>query len=666
MKMKNEMKIEINIKDITITDNFWSKYIRLVKDEMIPYQWNVLNDEADIKIDAERDDDSIPIEKSHAIENFKIAAGLKSGHHYGYVFQDSDVYKWLEAVSYSLINDSNSELENIADGVIDLIGLAQQKDGYLDTYFTIDDKERMFKRLLESHELYCAGHFMEAAAAYYSVTGKRKIIDIACNLADCINRYFGPEESKIHGYDGHEEVEIGLAKLYSVTKDKKYLELSKYFLYERGKDSNFLKDQLKDDNNKTFILPGMEKLPQKYFQVHQPILKQETAEGHSVRLMYMCTAMADIAYLTNDKEMLEACTKLWNNITSKRMYITGGIGSTVIGEAFTFDYDLPNDTMYCETCASVGLIFFAFSMLKNEPLSLYGNVMERSLYNSTISGMALDGKHFFYVNPLEVDPVASENDPGKSHVKVTRSEWFGCACCPPNLARTLTSLGKYIYTTLNNTIYTHLYMSNEVDILINNNKVSIKQETNYPWAGGIKFSLNIEKSSNFSMAFRIPDWCYSYSVKVNDEKAEYRIINGYISILRDWNTSDTIEIQLDMEIQEIVANPNIKDDLGKVAIQRGPFIYCLEQVDNGENLHLIKLLKSSRYEYEFDSELLGGVGKIKTKAKKLIIDDSWEGQLYRSDKKSHVYEECEITFVPYYSWANRSVGEMRVFINKDL
>ncbi|MCB2360393.1 glycoside hydrolase family 127 protein [Clostridium estertheticum] len=660
------MQNGINIKDIIITDDFWSKYIRLVKDEMIPYQWNVLNDEANIKIDAERDDENIPIEKSHAIENFKIAAGLKSGHHYGYVFQDSDVYKWLEAVSYSLINDSNSELENIADGVIDLIGLAQQKDGYLDTYFTIDDKKRKFKRLIESHELYCAGHFMEAAAAYYSVTGKRKVIDIACNLADCINRYFGPEEGKIHGYDGHEEVEIGLAKLYSVTKDKKYLELSKYFLYERGKDSIFLKDQLKDDNNKTFILPGMEKFPRKYFQVHKPILKQETAEGHSVRLMYMCTAMADIAYLTNDKEMLEACTKLWNNITSKRMYITGGIGSTVIGEAFTFDYDLPNDTMYCETCASVGLIFFAFNMIKNEPLGLYGNVMERSLYNSAISGMALDGKHFFYVNPLEVDPVASKNDPGKSHVKVTRSEWFGCACCPPNLARTLTSLGKYIYTTFNNTIYTHLYMSNEVDVLINNNKVSIKQETNYPWAGDVKFSLNIEKSSNFSMAFRIPDWCYSYSVKVNDEKAEYKIINGYISILREWNTFDTIEIQLDMEIQEIVANPNIKDDLGKVAIQRGPFIYCLEQVDNGENLHLIKLLKSSRYEYEFDSKLLSGVGKIKTKAKKLIIDNSWEGQLYRSDRKGHIYEEREITFVPYYSWANRSVGEMRVFINKDL
>ncbi len=664
--MENIEENQVGLKDIKITDHFWSKYINLVKNEMIPYQWNVLNDEANIKIERERDDDNIPAEKSHAIENFKIAAGIKNGHHYGYVFQDSDVYKWLEAVSYSLISNYDVKLETIADGVIDLIGLAQQKDGYLDTYFIIDAPERKFKRLLESHELYCAGHLMEAAVAYYGATGKRKVLDIACSLADCIDNNFGPEEGKIHGYDGHEEVEIGLAKLYSVTESEKYLKLSKYFLYERGKNSDFLKSQLRDDTNNQTILTEMEKSHLKYFQAHKQILEQETAEGHAVRLVYMCTAMADIAYLTKDKEMLEACKKLWGNITKKRMYITGGIGSTVIGEAFTFDYDLPNDTMYCETCASVGLVFFAHNMLKNKPISSYGDVMERSLYNSTISGMALDGKHFFYVNPLEVDPVASKNDPGKSHVKTTRPSWFGCACCPPNLARTLTSLGKYIYTTFNNTIYTHLYISSLVDILINNNKVSIKQETNYPWSGNIKAFLNNEKPSHFGMAFRIPEWCYSYSVKVNGKKVEYTVINGYISIIRQWSTSDTIEIKLEMETEEIVANPHIKDDLGKIALQRGPFIYCLEEADNGKNLHLIKLPKSCKYEYEFDPKILGGVGKIKVMAKKLVIDNSWDEELYRSDSKSPVYEDCEITFIPYYSWANRSEGEMRVFINKDI
>ncbi|MDS0528301.1 glycoside hydrolase family 127 protein [Clostridium sp. SHJSY1] len=660
--MKN-MKNEVELKNIKIKDSFWCKYMELVKKEIIPYQWKVLNDSANIRIEKERDDNNIPSEKSHAIENFKIAAGLKSGHHYGYVFQDSDVYKWLEAVSYSLINEKADNLEKVADDVIDLIELAQEEDGYLDTYFTIDAPERKFKRLLESHELYCAGHFMEAAVAYYEATGKKKVIDIACKVADCIDRNFGPEESKIHGYDGHEEVEIGLAKLYSATENENYLKLSKYFLEQRGKESGFLRNQLAEDNNKNAILPVMNNFSTRYFQVHKPILEQETAEGHSVRLVYMCTALADVAYLTKNKEMLDTCKRLWKNITEKRMYITGGIGSTVNGEAFTFDYDLPNDTMYCETCASIGLIFFAHSMLKSEPSSIYADVLERSLYNSSISGMALDGKHFFYVNPLEVDPKASKYDPTKSHVKTTRAEWFGCACCPPNLARTLTSLGKYVYTTFENTIYTHLYLSNDAEVSINNNKVSIKQETNLPWEGNVKVSVGVNKKSDFGMAFRIPYWCDSYSVKVNGEAIDYEVSKGYISINREWNNLDVIEIQLEMKIQEISANPHIKDDLGKVALQRGPLIYCLEEVDNGKNLHHIKL-NNREYKYDFDPNLLGGVVKITTKAKKLIIDNSWEDKLYKSNVESPNYEDKEIIFIPYYSWANRNQGEMKVWINK--
>lgn len=649
-------KYELELKNIKITDEFWGKYIKLVKDEMIPYQWKVLNDEANIKIERERDDKNIPAEKSHAIENFKIAAGLEAGHHYGYIFQDSDVYKWLEAVAYSLISYKDEKLEKVADGVIDLIGLAQQKDGYLDTYFIIDAPEKKFKRLFESHELYCAGHFMEAAVAYYKATGKRKALDIACKMADCIDNNFGSEEGKIHGYDGHEEVEIGLSKLYSETGNEKYLKLSKYFLCERGRDSDFLEKAME-------LSAG--NLPKSYYQAHKPVIEQKTAEGHAVRLIYMCTAMASVAGLTHDNEMLKACKSLWKNITEKRMYVTGGIGSTVIGESFTFDYDLPNDTMYCETCASVGLVFFAHNMLKNDPMGFYGDVMEKCLYNSAISGMALDGKHFFYVNPLEVSPAASKSDPGKSHVKVTRPAWFGCACCPPNLARTLTSIGKYVYTVFNNTIYTHLYVSNESSVLINESKVSIKQETKFPWDSFIKVSLNIDKVSNFGMAFRMPEWCNSYTVKVNGEEAEYVLSNGYVSIVREWKTSDTIEINLKMEIQEITANPNVKDDIGKVAIQRGPFIYCLEEADNGDNLHLIKLPKNAEYHYEFDPNFFNGVVKIKVKAKKLVIGSEWKEKLYISNKKEPEYEECEVTFIPYYSWANRTEGEMRVFVNKE-
>ncbi|EHI98082.1 protein of unknown function DUF1680 [Clostridium sp. DL-VIII] len=663
--MERAKSNEINLKSINITDKFWTKYIDLVKNKMIPYQWKVLNDEADIVIERERDDENIPSEKSHAIENFKIAAGLKKGHHYGYVFQDSDVYKWLEAAAYSLVNYPDSELEAIADNVIDLIALAQEKDGYLDTYFSIDAPERKFKRLLESHELYCAGHFLEAAVAYSEATNKRKALEIACRLADNIDSCFGPEESKIHGYDGHEEIEIGLAKLYSITQNKKYLKLSKYFLTERGKNKDFLKNQINEDPNKNYILPGMERFSYKYFQVHKPILEQKDAEGHAVRLVYMCTALANVAYLTDDTEMLDACKTLWKSITEKRMYITGGIGSTVIGESFTFDYDLPNDTMYSETCASVGLIFFAYNMLKNDPLSIYGDVMEKCLYNSVISGMALDGKHFFYVNPLEVNPEASEKDPTKSHVKPTRPAWFGCACCPPNVARTLTSLGKYIYTVSNSTLYIHLYISNESNILVYNNKISVKQETSYPWSENITISLAGEENVNLSLAFRIPEWCNSYSIKVNSEIPEYSICNGYAYITRTWSKSDIIEIHFKMEIQEIRANPYIKYNVGKVAIQKGPFVYCLEEFDNGKNLHLITLPKDVEYKYEFDSEMLGGVGKIKVQGKKMTINSNWRDQLYKRNTEASVYENSNLTFIPYYSWANRSAGEMRVWIDKD-
>ncbi|URZ03323.1 glycoside hydrolase family 127 protein [Clostridium felsineum] len=654
---------DIKLKNIKVTDKFWSRYMKIVKEDMIPFQWKVLNDEANIIIERERNDKSIPAEKSHAVENFKIAAGLKKGHHYGYVFQDSDVYKWLEAVAYALTTGEDKKLEKTADEVINLIEMAQEDDGYLDTYFTIDAKERKFKRLLESHELYCAGHFIEASVAYYEATGKDKVLKIACKLADCIDRNFGREEGKIHGYDGHEEIEIGLTKLYLVTKDERYLKLGRYFITERGKDSGFLRKQLEEDKNKQPILIGMNNFEAEYFQAHKPIVKQETAEGHAVRFVYMCTALAEVARLTGTKEMYNACKVLWDNVTKKRMYVTGGIGSTVMGERFTFDYDLPNDTMYCETCASVGLVFFAHNMLKNEPKGIFGDVLERSLYNSCISGMSLDGKHFFYVNPLEVDPKASERDPGKSHVKVKRPAWFGCACCPPNLARTLTSIGKYIYTKDEETIYTHLYISNESSMNLKGEEIIVKQETDYPWKGNVNITVD-GKDKEFTIALRIPNWCNKYDIKVNEEAVKYDVLDGYAYISRKWEDSDKVNLNLLMEVQEIKANPYVKDDFGKVAIQRGPIVYCLEQEDNGKDLHLIKLPKNVQYKCEFDSELLLGVVKIKARGEKFIVKDDWGESLYSSDDNEDLYEEKVLTFIPYYSWANRNDGEMRVWIKK--
>ncbi|MCR5581150.1 MAG: glycoside hydrolase family 127 protein, partial [Pseudobutyrivibrio sp.] len=480
---------------VTITSDFWSRYRGLVRTEMIPYQWSVLNDEADIKIEKERNDDSIPSEKSHAIANFKIAAGREKGTHYGWVFQDSDVYKWLEAVAYSLREQMNPELEAKALEVIDLIADAQEDDGYLDTYFSILGIDFRYKRLAGSHELYCMGHFIEAAVAYHEATGNTKVLEVAKRCADNIDVAFGPKEGQIHGYDGHEEIEIGLLRLYRVTKEKRYLELAKYFLLERGKNPDFFRQQA-DVYEGPNALNGIEKLPDTYFQNHKPILEQDTAEGHAVRVVYMCTALADLAAETGDADIYEGCKRLWRNIVDKRMFITGGIGSTVIGESFTLDYDLPNDTMYCETCAAIGLMFFARQMLRIEPNGEYAEVMERSLYNCALAGMALDGKHFFYVNPLEVNPKKSKLDPTKSHVKPVRPAWLGCACCPPNLARMITSLDDYIYTVADDGILLNQYIDSNAKLQVAGGQVEITQQTQFPWDEKVTITIRNSASAD--------------------------------------------------------------------------------------------------------------------------------------------------------------------------
>lgn len=653
----------MHLNHVKITDPFWLHYMDLIRTEMIPYQWSVLNDKADIIIEKERDADYIPSDKSHAIENFKIAAGLKKGHHYGMVFQDSDVYKWLEAVAYSLQQVPDENLQKIADSVIDLLAQAQESDGYLNSYFTIEDPKRRFKRLYQSHELYCAGHYIEAGVAYYSATKSKKALDIACKLADCIRVAFGDGKGQIKGYDGHEEIEIALLRLYEVTGKKDYLELSKFFLYERGKNPDFFKDQVKADPNKKPLIEGMDQFKASYYQVHKPVLEQDTAEGHAVRVTYLCTAMANLAYLNHDEKMLEVCHRLWDNIVHNRMYITGAIGSTVIGEAFTADYDLPNDTMYGETCASVGMIFFAANMLKNEHKAEYADVMERELYNIALSGMALDGKHFFYVNPLEVVPEYSKKDPGKSHVKLARPAWFGCACCPPNLARLLTSLDRYAYTIDDRSIYTNLYLTNQSNVEIDGQKIRIEQMTNYPWEGTVQFSIQTNQTVHFSFALRIPNWSKTYSIFINGERYTGKIVNGYVSLDRQWNDGDTIVLELDMKVRLWTANPHVRSDLNKVAVQRGPIVYCAEGKDNGSDLQLIHFTEQTKFQYQFAANQFNGVGIITANAEKMKIDPQWEQTLYREAVKQE-FSPITLTLIPYYCWANRGENEMLIWFHK--
>ncbi|GEQ32744.1 hypothetical protein B795N_06260 [Marinilactibacillus psychrotolerans] len=646
------------ISEITIKDEFWERYIDLIKNEMIPFQWDVLHDQGNITIDKERNDASIPSDKSHAIENFKIAAGQSKGHHYGWLFQDSDVYKWLESAANVYRIAQDEKLKEMMDEVVDLIEDAQEEDGYLSTFYQIEAPELKFRRLFESHELYCAGHLIEAAIAYQAATNDDRLIQVVEKLIRCIQNHFGSEKGKIHGTDGHQEIELALVKLYEVTQKEEYLELSKWFLEIRGQDPEFYQKQL--DENRKLGLGKEHPFPINtvYHQAHKPVYEQEEAAGHAVRLVYMAAAMADVAYHTENKKMLTAAKRIWKNIVKKRMYITGGIGSTVLGEAFTFDYDLPNDTMYCETCASIGLMFFAKAMLKNEPDAEYAHVMERALYNTVISGMAVDGKHFFYVNPLEVNPESSRLDPTKSHVKPTRPSLFGCACCPPNIARTLTSLEQYIYSEMNHTLYVNLYMDHHGRVEMQKQIVEVEQKISLQSEGSIQ--LKVKSSNPIKLALRIPTWVENMVIKKETKEFCYEVISGYAVITVDQAT--ILNLTFDIPVVMHQAHPKVKDDYGKVALQRGPFVYCLEEEDNGKDIHLIRVLDEFKTEVLNQCDL-GKLVSIKAKGEKQIIDKEWEQKLYRGYEKPS-FTKNDLTFIPYHLWGNRTEGEMQVWIHK--
>lgn len=641
-----------------ITDEFWKKYRELVRTQMIPYQWAVLNDKANIVIEKERDADYIPNEKSHAIENFKIAAGRAEGEHYGWVFQDSDVYKWLEAVAYSLADHPDEELQKIADEVVELIGAAQCEDGYLNTYFTTRCPEKRYKRLGESHELYCAGHYIEAAIAYNEATGSKESLAIAVKLADRIDADFGPEEGKIHGYDGHEEIELALMRLSHATGNDRYMKLAEYFLRERGKDPDFFRKQVAGDDEA--VLGGLYSAPDSYFQNHLPITEQTTAEGHAVRLVYMGTALADLAATGGSRDLIEASKTIWKNMVNKRMYITGGIGSTVNGESFTLDYDLPNDTMYCETCAAIGEMFYARQMLRIENNASYGDVMERALYNSVISGMALDGKHFFYVNPLEVDPKKDKKDPTKSHVKPVRPAWLGCACCPPNLARLITSLEKYIYTFKENEILVNLFVDSTITESFGEGEITLVQKTNYPKTGKVDISVGLKKAERVKLLVRIPGWTDKYKLEVNGEKSDFEVVAGF-AVVEGVGDGDLITLDMDMKVKRYYSNNNVTENIGKVALGRGPLVYCIEEADNGANLHLLTLPKGAELNYVEEAPI-GSLGCIDTTGTRTILNESVP--LYYSGEIINRKEVVKMKFIPYHVWANRGENEMRVWVNE--
>lgn len=672
----------INLRTVQVTDDFWKREMELVRKEVIPYQWEALND---------RVPDAAP---SFCMHNFKVAGKLMQekkekgaafeeptytfrgfealpedpahpdDKFYGFVFQDTDFSKWIEAVAYSLTQYPDEKLEKTADEAIDIVCAAQLENGYLDTYYIINGMDRAFTYLRDHHELYCLGHLIEGAVAYYEATGKDKLLKAACRFADYVADYFGEEEGKCKGYPGHEIAEMALVRLYQVTGEEKYLQLSRYFLLERGKQPYYFDIEEEKravlENRKPQI--GKEKIRYSYYQAHEPVKEQKEAVGHAVRAVYLYSGMADVARMTQDEEMYVACKRLWNSIVREKLYVTGGIGATHLGESFSFPYDLPNDTAYSETCAAIGLAFFARRMLEIEADSEYADVMEMALYNTVLSGMALDGKSFFYVNPLEVLPEACHKDERKAHVKAVRQKWFGCACCPPNIARIVSSIASYAYTENETTLWTHLYMNSRIKKVFGNTETEIETKTDMPWNGNTTITVHTPQAVKATLAFRIPGWCAEKDV-IFDVPAQLTktVEKGYVYLEGIYEDGMEISMTCPMKVHVLQADTHVRENMGKVALTRGPITYCMEEKDNGTNLHLYRLDKDRLQEIEVveNQELGHKLYMLKVPGKQQV--EKVQGTLYKEyelpEEKTQV-----LTFVPYYAWNNRGEGEMTVWV----
>ena len=604
---------------VEITGGLWKSRQNIIRDITIPHEFR-------------------KCEETGRISNFAKAAGIEDGEFRGYRFNDSDVYKLIEGAAYSLRLQPNMGLEGYMGEIINKIISAQWDDGYLFTYYSVPEKqpEKRWENIGSQHQLYCAGHLIEAAIAYYEATGKRKLLDAAISFADHIDSLFGLEG--IRYPPGHEEIEIALIKLFRVTKDKKYLKLAQFFLDERG-------------------YPHERKLYGKYAQDHKPVEKQRKAAGHAVRATYLYSAMADVAALTGRSDYIKAINAIWEDVVGGKLYITGGIGVYGHGEGFWKEYDLPNRRAYCETCASIGNAMWNHRLFLLHKDAKYLDVFERILYNALLSGISLSGDRFFYTNPL------------KSYGEYSRSPWFGCACCPPNIVRFINKIGKYIYAKDKNHLYVNLFIENKASIELGNCQVQLNQETSYPWKGKVKISVDTDNPVEFSLFIRIPGWTRNRAVpsnlyrfmekkerevmlSINKKEIPLKVEKGFVNIHREWNSGDVIELELPMPIRRVIANENVKANTGKVAIQRGPVVYCAEGIDNDGYIRNLVLPDKTELKSQERNDLLGGV---------TIINGKGCG-LKKKKGGDIIKKEQEIKLIPYYVWANRGNREMSVWI----
>lgn len=623
------------LRDVTIDDAFWTPRITINREQTLDFQLH-------------------QCEETGRIGNYDKAAGKIEGAFEGIFFNDSDVYKWMEAAAYCLTTHPDPALERKLDEVIGKVADAQEEDGYLNTYFTLVEPNKKWSNLGIMHELYCAGHLCQAAVAHYLGTGKRTLLDVACRFADKIDSVFGPE--KRPGMPGHEEIELALVDLYRVTGEKRYLNLAQFFIDQRGQKPSLFEKETFDPNtggrveaNKShFLVDG--KYDGRYTQDHLPIREQSAVVGHAVRAMYLYSAMADVVGETNEKALRDALERLWQNVTLARMYVTGGIGPSSHNEGFTEDYHLPNTTAYAETCAAVGNIIWNWRMLMLDGKARFTDVMELALYNGFLSGLALDGKNYFYVNPL------------RSNGDRSRQGWFGCACCPPNIARLLASLGSYVYGQSEDGLWVHLYIGGTAKaMLAGGTPVGIKQETSYPWDGDVTLTLGMPETTAFTLYIRIPGWSNDTAISVNGKQVEDEFPSGeYACIHRNWCDGDEVSLSLPMEIQRMEAHPGVTNVLGHVALQRGPLVYCLEETDHDVNVHAITLSSDAPVTSEYVPDLLGGICVLHTRGHSRETAE-WQNQLYCPVRHTRT-KEVDVRAVPYYTWNNRGPGKMTVWI----
>jgi DUF1680 family protein len=613
---------------VKVTDNFWGQRLQASREVTIPLAFS-------------------KCEETGRYENFVKAAHPSDTYKVeGFSFDDTDVYKTIEGASYSLQTYPDKKLQKYIDSVLVIVAGAQEPDGYLYTARTMNPKhphnwagkERWVAVENLSHEFYNLGHMIEGAVAHYQATGKRNFLDIAIKYADCVCREIGngPQQKKY--VPGHQIAEMALVKLYMVTGDKKYLDQAKFFLDTRGYTSR--KDA--------------------YSQAHKPVVEQDEAVGHAVRAVYMYSGMADVAAITGDSSYIKAIDKIWDNIVSKKIYITGGIGARHAGEAFGNNYELPNLSAYCETCAAIGNVYMNYRLFLLHGDAKYFDVLERTLYNGLISGVSLDGGSFFYPNPLS------------SNGKYSRKPWFGCACCPSNVSRFIPSLPGYVYAVKNDQVYVNLYLSNKAELKVDKKKILLEQETGYPWNGDIRLKIT-QGNQDFTMKLRIPGWVrgnvlpgdlYSYAdnqkpayqVSVNGQTVESDVNDGYLSIARKWKKGDVVEVHFDMIPRIVKANPKVEADHGRVAVERGPIVYCAEWPDNRFNVHSILLNQHPQFKVTDKPELLYGIRQITTDAQALSYDKA--GKL--------VTKDVELTLIPYYAWAHRGEGDMEVWLPIDV